>query len=57
MFDLALQESDFVGRELEEGVDAVVQFGFGLPTGQAFDGFAEDPFTQLLPASSTKNVW
>ena len=42
MFDLALQEFDFVGRELEEGVDAVVQFGFGvrLPMGQTRDGIA-----------------
>lgn len=39
MFDLALEEFDFVGGEVEEAVDAVVQFGFGVgqAAGEGFD--------------------
>ena len=33
MFDLLLQKLDFVGGEIEESVDAVVQFGFGVGQG------------------------
>jgi hypothetical protein len=31
MFDLALEEFDFLGSQVEQGVDAVVQVGFGVP--------------------------
>jgi hypothetical protein len=30
MLDLALEEFDFFGRQVEQGVDAVVQVGFGI---------------------------
>lgn len=42
MFDFALQEFDFVGREVEQAIDAGVEVGFGVGkfVGLAGDGGA-----------------
>ena len=40
MFDFTLQEFDFVGREIEQAIDAGVEVGFGVGdlAGLACDG-------------------
>lgn len=42
MFDFALEEFDFFGGQVEQGVDAVVQVGFGVGqrAGKTLDGRA-----------------
>jgi hypothetical protein len=47
MFDLLLQEFDFVGGEIEEAMDAVVQFGFSLGQGAREAGVLVPFFAQV----------
>jgi hypothetical protein len=65
MFDLALEELDLFGRQVEQGVDAVVQVGFGVGQGarQVIDGRAvlgRSGFGVLAigyPGCGTVNTW